>query len=59
MLKKILSIDDDSLKHAITSLISVISSTLRGVEYLTYNKNMMVVRHVIKILKESENGSVT
>jgi len=30
-----LSISNNSLKHAITSLISVVSSTLRGVEYLT------------------------
>jgi len=30
-----LSINNNSLKHAITSLVSVVSSTLRGVEYLT------------------------
>lgn len=32
-----LDINNQSLKHAICSLISVISSTLRGVEYLSYN----------------------
>jgi len=58
-MKKILTIPDDSLKHAITSLISVISSTLRGVEYLTSHKNMLVIKNVIKILKHCENGSVT
>jgi hypothetical protein len=36
VLKKIFSIDNENLKHAITSLISVIASTLKGVEYLTY-----------------------
>jgi hypothetical protein len=33
--------DNPSLKHAITSLISVISSTLRGVEYLITGNNMV------------------
>jgi hypothetical protein len=33
--------DNSSMKHAITSLISVISSTLRGVEYLISKKNMV------------------
>ena len=40
------------MRHAITSLISVISSTLRGVEYLTYNGNMIIIEKIIKILKE-------
>lgn len=31
----LLDYNNQSLKHAITSLVSVISSTLRGVEYLT------------------------
>lgn len=56
---KILSIDNSSLKHAITSLISVISSTLKGVEYLTHNNDMAVIRSIIKILKACEPGSVT
>jgi hypothetical protein len=56
---QILDINNQSLKHAITSLISVISSTFRGVEYMTYNNNMVVVEKIIKILKEQENGSVT
>ncbi len=59
IISKILNIENSSLKHAITSLISVISSTLKGVEYLTMNKNMIVVKKVIRILKETENGSVT
>ena len=59
VLTKILSIENSSLKHAITSLISVISSTLKGVEYLTSFKNMVVIKSVIKILKKTEDGSVT
>ena len=59
ILIKILSIENNSLKHAITSLISVISSTLKGVEYLTSFKNMLVIKNVIKILKKTEDGSVT
>ena len=56
---KILKIDNSSLKHAITSLISVITSTLKGVEYLTFNNNMEIIRQIIVILKSTENGSVT
>lgn len=59
IITKILSIENNSLKHAITSLISVISSTLKGVEYLTYNKNMIVIKHIVRILKSTEDGSVT
>ncbi|CAD8056603.1 unnamed protein product [Paramecium sonneborni] len=55
----LLDINNQSLRHAITSLISVISSTLRGVEYLTQNGNMIIIEKIIKILKEQENGSVT
>lgn len=51
MVNKLLQLENPSLKHAITSLISVISSTLKGVEYLTQNKNMSVIRQVIKIQK--------
>lgn len=58
VLMKILAIDYNPLKHAITSLISVISSTLKGVEYLTHNGNMVVIQQVIKILKQTEHGSV-
>lgn len=56
---QILNINNHSLQHAVTSLISVISSTLKGVEYLTTNNNMVVIKKVIQILKEQENGSVT
>jgi hypothetical protein len=48
-----------SLRHAITSLISVIVSTLRGIEYITYGDNDIVIQKIIKILKEQENGNVT
>lgn len=37
VITKVMNIPNNSLKHAITSLISVISSTLKGVEYLTTN----------------------
>ena len=44
VIKKVLAIDRENLKHAITSLISVISSTLKGVEYITHNGNMYVIK---------------
>lgn len=49
-LLSILDINNNSLKHAITSLISVISSTLRGVEYLISKNRMVVIERVIKVL---------
>ena len=54
----LLDINNSSLKQAITSLISVISSTLKGVEYLFFNNNPIIIERVIKILKDQENGSV-
>jgi hypothetical protein len=59
-----MSYDNSSMKHAITSLISVISSTLRGVEYLISRNNMVyflskvVMENVIKIMKQQEHGNV-
>jgi len=55
----ILEMNNSSLKHAITSLISVVASTLKGVEYLCHGNKMHIVEKIIKILKEQENGSVT
>ena len=45
------------LRHALLALISVIVSTLKGVEYLVTNDQMLIVR-VIEILKDQEDGSV-
>ena len=59
MILNILESDNSSLKHAITSLISVISSTLKGVEYLITDDNMKIIENIIYILKEQDNGSVT
>jgi len=42
-----------------TSLISVLSSTLKGVEYLSHNNNDCILQRIIKILKEQEHGNVT
>lgn len=47
----LLDYNNQSLKHAITSLVSVISSTLRGVEYLTLDgKNNIVIEKIIKVI---------
>lgn len=46
----ILNIKDKSLRHAVTSLISVIVSTLRGIEYMTNGGNDVgVVDKIIKV----------
>ena len=39
------------MKHAITSLISVIASTIRGVKYLITDKNMCIIENIVKIMK--------
>lgn len=47
---EILNIKNKSLRHAVTSLISVIVSTLRGIEYLTNGGNDVgVVDKIIKV----------
>ena len=46
----ILNIKNKSLRHAVTSLISVIVSTLRGIEYLTAaGTDTSVLDKVIKV----------
>ena len=54
----LLAIQSHGLKHAICALISVIASTLKGVDYLT-QVNLEITEKVIEILKEQEDGSVT
>jgi hypothetical protein len=50
-LMDILNIKNKSLRHAVTSLISVIVSTLRGIEYLTAGgADAVVLDKVIKVL---------
>lgn len=56
---KLLKVNNPQLKHAICSLVSVISSTLKGVEYLTQDQDKLVLREMIKILKKQDSGSVT
>ena len=38
------------LRYAIIPLVSIVCSTLRGVEYITFKKNMSVVEKIIKVL---------
>lgn len=50
-LMDILNIKNKSLRHAVTSLISVIVSTLRGIEYLTAGgSDTTVLDKIIKVL---------
>jgi len=48
----LLNYDNPNMKHAITSLISVISSTLKGVEYLTTRNNMVNNYNLRLLLKK-------
>jgi hypothetical protein len=54
----LLLINSHGLKHAICALISVIASTVKGVDYLTV-VDMSIAEKIIEILKEQEDGSVT
>lgn len=46
---EILNIKNKALRHAMTSLISVLSSTLKGVEYLSHNNNDCILQRIIKV----------
>jgi hypothetical protein len=47
---EILNIKNKSLRHAVTSLISVIVSTLRGIEYITNGgSDAAVIDKIIKV----------
>lgn len=54
----LLNINSHGLKHAICALVSVIASTIKGVDYLT-QIDLAITEKVIEILKEQEDGSVT
>ncbi len=56
-LMDLLDIEHKGLRHALLALISVIVSTLKGVEYLVTNDDA-VIKRIIAILKEQEDGSV-
>jgi len=45
-----LEFNNQSLKHAVTSLVSVVSSTLRGVEYLVSGNKFVVVEKIVKVI---------
>jgi len=47
---KLLDINNKSLRHAITSLISVICSTLKGIEYLMPKDSPILLEKIIKVL---------
>lgn len=47
----LLNINSHGLKHAICALISVIASTVKGVDYLTQT-NLSIPEKVVEILKE-------
>ena len=56
-LMELLDIKHKGLRHSLLALISVIVSTLKGVEYLVTNDQLLIAR-IIDILKEQEDGGV-
>ena len=59
-LLELLSIKNVGLRHALLSLISIVASTLKGVEYLITNDQMIIMSliEILKQMKPSEDGSV-
>ena len=50
-LMELLDIKHSGLRHSLLALISVIVSTLKGVEYITLNDKVIIIR-IIQILNE-------
>jgi len=48
-LMSILDISNNGLKHAVTSLISVICSTIKGIEYFMPKNNSTLIEKIIKV----------
>lgn len=49
-LLELLAIENAGLRHALLSLISIVASTLKGVEYLLVN-DQMIITTLVQILK--------
>jgi hypothetical protein len=56
-LLNLLSYHTYNLRHAVLSLISIISATYKGVEYLMFNNSSMLEK-IIEIMKNQYDGSV-
>ena len=54
---ELLNIHSYNMKHAILSLISIISSTSKGVEYINLNSSL-ILEKIIEIIKGTEDGQV-
>ena len=59
-LLEMLSMKHKSLLHALLSMISIVVSTLKGVEYLLGNDQMIIIAliQLFKSMPHSEDGSV-
>ena len=55
-----MSIRNMGLRHALLSLISIVASTLKGVEYLLTNDQIIIMSliEILKQMKPTEDGSV-
>lgn len=48
-LLNLLDNNSPKLRYAIIPLVSIVCSTLRGVEYITYKKSMVVINRIIRV----------
>ena len=62
-LQYMLGLNNHSLIHSLSALISVVVSTSEGVEYMTHSKgniiDLQILEKIMSILKEQEDGCVT
>ena len=62
---EMLSMNSHELKHALIALLSVISSTSEGVDYITHTsvnpkrQDLKIIEKLVFILRDLEDGSVT
>lgn len=54
---ELLDIKHSGLRHSLLALVSVIVSTLKGVEYITLNDKVVIIR-VIQILNEQDDSHI-
>lgn len=60
LINELFAVPSHSLKHALCSLISVLSSTGKGISYLTRNtEDMTTLEKIVDVLKDQDDGSVS
>ena len=60
VIKDLFFVPSHPLKSSLCSLISVLSSTVQGIGYLSRNvEDMTAIEKIVDVLKDQDDGSVT